>query len=120
MMLDHIYLSDRRGFAYYDLFDLVIHADHVESSGPLVEKALTSHTTFVNTSVGTTNQTDTILHYIQPNKKTLIYSDSYTEPCKLYVYYLTHIYRFSSTDIFHIFGNSRYPTFLTNQILSFL
>ena len=40
MMLDHIFISDQRGYVYYDLFDLVIHADHVNKSGELIIKKL--------------------------------------------------------------------------------
>lgn len=120
MMLDHIFISDQRGYVYYDLFDLVIHADHVNKSGELIIKKLTDHTTFVNTSIGTMNKTDEILDHINSKKRTLIYSDSYTEACALYVYYLIHMYHFLPEDIYHIFGNSRYPSFLTNEIKKFL
>lgn len=120
MMLDHIYLADRRGYVFYDLFDVVIHADHLDASGPLVIKSLTPHTTYLNTSVGNIDRRDQVLTYIHGKIKTLIFSETYTEACALYLYYLIHVYHFSKDDIYHIFGNIRYPDFLTNEVRTIL
>ena len=121
-LLDHIYISDIRGFAVYDMFDIVIRTDNIKHSGDLIVKNLSEHTLFINTSVGDKDETDELVlrmkTYSDQSKKTLLYSNSLETSCSLYVSYLKSKYKFSNEDITHIFSSAKYPSVLIQTFLN--
>ena len=110
-MIDHMYLSDARGYVARDHFDVVIHTDGITRSGPLL-KNQTPKTLFISSSKGVLDQTQTILTEMKPQTKPrliLLYGDDMNSACNLFVTYLKQTYHFTQVDIMRIVTTGNYP-----------
>ena len=118
-LIDHIYISDRRSFVFYDQFDLVIETDNIFTSS-LIKKSLLLNTTYITSTVGTKDNSDQVVdimkEYTLHSKRILLYSDSIKTACQLFIAYVRKTYQFSTTDLFHMVNSSRFPNFLSTQM----
>lgn len=118
-LIDHIYISDRRSFVFYDQFDLVIETDNIFTSS-LIKKSLLLNTTYITSTVGTKDNSDQVVdmmkEYTLHSKRILLYSDSIKTACQLFIVYIKKTYQFSTTDLFHMVNSSRFPNFLSTQM----
>jgi hypothetical protein len=107
-MLDHIYISDHRGFFYSSLFDIIINTTYLQKSNSL-EKNVLSHTiqytcTKKKDVSGNiiTELCDIIMNGSNQHKKMLLYSDDYESSVLLFYTYVTTRYHFTPMDVQHI------------------
>ena len=110
-MIDHIYISDHRGFFYSSLFDIIIDTSSLQTANTL-EKNMLSHTTQytctksknkIDGSGNILNQLcDIIMNGSNQHKKMLLYSDDYDCSVLLFYTYVTTRYHFTATDVQHI------------------
>jgi len=123
-LIDHIYVSDVRAFSFYDQFDLVIRTDFIFTSSPL-SISIKGKTKLITSTKGSIDQHDEIImimkEYTMLSKKILLYSNDWSSICKIFLYYISRMYQFSSIDMYHMVNSSRFPDFLSvqmNQVLS--
>ena len=118
-LIDHIYISDRRSFVFYDQFDLVVQTDNIFTSEKIVSSLL-SNTTHITANIGTMDNSEKVVdimkEYTLHSKRILLYSDSIKTACQLFIAYVRKTYQFSTTDLFHMVNSSRFPHFLSTQM----
>jgi len=107
-MIDHLYLSDLRGFVYHDFFDVIINTSSLRygNSGSITKYTLSKKTiqVLVNVQPITTQNVledlcNELLQATVVHKKILLYSDSYDTSAKVIYTYLTTRYHFTKEDI---------------------
>ena len=112
-MIDHIYISDQRGFFYSSLFDIIINTTYLQKSNTLQKNMLSNTTQYICTKKNTNveldgsgnilNQLcDIIMNGSNQHKKMLLYSDDYDSSVLLFYTYVTTRYHFTPTDVQHI------------------
>ncbi len=121
-MIDHLYISDTRGFVYHDFFDMVINTTqlHNTNSGTIDKHQLTEKTIQLTIRV----QPITTIHIVedlcnelvqttQNHKKILLYADSYDASALVVYTYLTTRYHFTKDDIRRMIMTRPYSNGLT-------
>ena len=120
-MIDHIYISDQRGYSWRDKFDVLICTTNVLHSNVL-QFNQSGKTLVVTSDTGTQDQTDaiiqTIKHSTDTSKRILLYSDDYMASCRIFVLYLQKTYHFSNEDITRMMANSVFSSVITKIIYS--
>jgi hypothetical protein len=120
-MIDHIYISDQRGYSWKDKFDVLICTTNITHSNVL-QFNQSGKTLIVTSDIGNQDQTNaiiqTIKHSTDGSKHILLYSDDYTASCKIFVLYLQKTYHFSNEDITRMITNSVFSTIIKRIIIS--
>jgi len=108
-MIDHLYISDMRGFMYHDFFDIIINTTGLQDgneSGTLVITTLTPKTKQIIIHVKPVTSVHLVadlcaelMTAVQSHKKVLLYSDSYEASAILFYTYLTVHYHFTNEDV---------------------
>ena len=120
-MIDHIYISDQRGYSWKDKFDVLISTTNITHSNVL-QFNQSDKTLIVTSDIGSQDQTNaiiqTIKHATDGSKRILLYSDDYTASCKIFVLYLQKTYHFSNEDITRMIANSVFSPIIKKIIIS--
>lgn len=129
-MIDHLYISDMRGFIYHDFFDIIINTTPLQSvndSGTLVITSLTPKTKQIliqNKPITSTHLLsdicNEIMYGVQLHKKILLYSDNYQASALLFYTYLTVHYHFTNQDVSRMIITRPYTPALTQAFLTLL
>jgi hypothetical protein len=122
-LIDHIYVSDGRAFAFYDKFDLVVRTDSIFMSSPL-SITMKGKTKLITSTKGSMDKSDEVIvilkEYTLASKKILLFSDHWESTCTLFLHYVSHTYQFSTMDMYHMMNSSRFPSFLSTQMNSII
>lgn len=108
-MIDHLYISDMRGFIYHDFFDVIINTTGLQGdneSGTMVITSLTPKTKQITiqfkpiTSIHlVADLCAELMTAVQSHQKVLLYSDNYEASAVLFYTYLTVHYHFTNEDV---------------------
>jgi len=117
-MVDHIYISDQRGFRYYDLFQLVIDTTNIKNSNSILQKQVLN-TRFISLDKGNQDKTNSIIDmmvYHSNPFRILLYSENTSTCCYLFVQYMMDKYHFTKEDLSRLFSTSTLPTVMLQQM----
>lgn len=119
-MMDHLYISDARGYAYHSFFHLIINTTYVLKPGKLIVSDIDDHTQHIQIKPDETGIS--IIHDLcteitkatQQFKKILLYSDDYYTSALVVYTYLTTRYHFTAIDISRLIATRPFNPGLTS------
>ena len=119
-MMDHLYISDARGYTHHAFFNVMINTTYVLKPGKLSVSDIDDHTHHIqiepdDTGISTLHDLCTeITKATQQFKKILLYGDDYYPSALLVYTYLTTRYHFTAIDISRLIATRPFNPGLTN------
>ena len=129
-MIDHIYISDARGFAFRKDFGLVVPTAQLtaQRTGTVELVPIGPHTNQLATHVSNDPSLQLLLdqivlhlkHSTESKQPILLYGDDYHASSMILVHYLMTQYSFTNTDILRMIQTHPYNEGLTKSVVDVL
>ena len=125
-MMDHLYISDTRGYAHHAFFNLMINTTYLLKTGHLMKSDLDDHTHHIQitpdeTGISTLDDLCTeITKATMQIKKILLYGDDYYSSALLVYTYLSTRYHFTTIDISRLIATRPFNPGLTRAFRELL
>ncbi len=125
-MMDHLYISDTRGYTLHSFFHVVINTTYVLKPGKLSITHIDDHTQHIQVDPDETgvpllhDMCTEITKATQQFKKILLYGDDYYPSALLVYTYLTTRYHFTATDISRLIATRPFNPGLTRAFRELL